>query len=91
MKFSIHTNNKNNSILKLTLNTSKEENISVKIKDFEKHLFYGDKKIKVNGIKEVDFMLPISPKQLEIIVFNVDNGDLELGEDNSFGFKYKIT
>lgn len=90
MKFSINTTNKKNSILKLTLNTIKEENISVKIKDFEKHLFYGDKKVKVNGTKEVDFILPMSPRQLEIIVFNVDNGDLELGKDNSFGFKYKI-
>lgn len=89
MKFSIKDINKN-SILKLTLNTIKEENISVKIKDFEKHLFYGDKKVKVNGTKEVDFMLPMSPRQLEIIVFNVDNGDLELGKDNSFGLKYKI-
>lgn len=90
MKFSINTLEKKNSILKLTLNTNKEENISVKIKDFEKNMFYGDKKVKVNGIKEVDFMLPFMPKQLEIIVFNSDNGDLELGEDDSFRFKYKI-
>lgn len=51
---------------------------------YKKHTKYADFYGKVDGKRTFRIKFPVSPKRLIVSVFNVDNGNLPVGEDTSF-------
>jgi hypothetical protein len=45
---------------------------------------YVDRSGKLNGKRTFELKFPISPKKLKIVIYNVANGNLPYGEDDSF-------
>ena len=91
MNIVFNSDNQKNVCFKFKVKTKNLEGICFRAKDMDnKYSYYANHTVPVKGYRECYIKLPITPKRLEIQIFNKKNGNLPKGKDRSFEFESSI-